>query len=1505
MGRILGLDLGTNSIGWAIVEADINAEGQVVKYHSICDSGVRIFPEGVTDLGKKEEKSNNAKRREFRQKRRQFYRKRLRKIKLLEILIEKNMCPLSLEELKKWKYYHKNTTDDKREFPNSPEFNEWLKLNPYELRSRALKEDLTLEELGRILYHFIQRRGFVSSRKVQGADTGALYKGKDDKVGISETQERMENKLLGEYLYSIIPEKGEPYKQYRDEDGKILRARSRYTLRDMYIEELYHIWQRQAKHLKLNDKKVIHKKTRILNGALTSKRNAQKIKSLEVKYGKENIKIDNNVISSFNEVPLFRYLAGEIWMEDGSILHKNTHESVLFWQRPLRSQKNLLGKCRYEHNITYVKGKKIETGKSPCYISHPEFELFRAYQLINNIEYGTKQKLDSEQRNLVLELLNSKKSNFKFKDIPKKLKLTSERFNYDDDFSVPCNKTIANIKPLFDLDTWNENYCDIWHCFHFYDDNEKLFKKLIKDYACKCKSVEDIKKIHLSADYGSLSLKAIRNINPFLAKGYSLSLAVILGGVKNVFGQEKWDLSSKEHDLIENTIKHFMKEKNAEGELIEKIKIFLSSGYKELDFGFAQNDKRFKKLYHPSVDLKSRVGELIEKLPEIPNLRNPLVQRALSETRHVVNALIKSYGKMDIIKVEMGRDLKNNSKIRQEMSYKINDNRKRNDAAREKLSEFGLAHTRQNVRKYLLFKEIEEHQSPVVCPYTGKTIRINDVLGTGNLFQIEHIVPYSISLDDSFGNITLCESNFNREKGEKTPYEFYKINSDTSLWGGASSWDNIERRALSLLPYNKAKRFTSKKQLDQENFISRQLNDMRYISREAKNLLMEICDNVQILPGKLTADLRRLWGLNNVLQPAENITDAKLNIDVSKDYKIPHWAIVREDGSFVSVHKKQNDKPIVSRGYCIFPGQISKGIFKSSSSHDLAAEDKVNGKYWCKIAVNTTPTFYRYYNERPKGSSRTIVVKGRVYNEKFSYENIAANITAKDKPNGKYWANFDVLKVNFIDKERPKPKKGQLAVWGKIENGFFNSYYYSCPTDHADADIWAVLDLDIGDITLTRVLADKPNVNSNQILLSGSTDEDGAWISEENPDQSYATDLSRGKYWAVFDAYMEEMEFFTIENEEPKANKNEKLIEGSIWIDKQGEVRFDPKKNREDQRHHAIDALAIACTERSFLQKLSTYNALLEERKRGKKIERPEFDAPWEKFRVDVQKSADKILVSYFKNNRAFDSGKKFVTKNGKKHLVQISSVRGQLHKETVFGKRTAPDGQTAYHVRKSITSLASKTHVDKVVDKSIRKLIETHLEEEYGIDISQKYTVPNNAFYKDGQYAIKLPNKNGEEVPVTKVRMREKLGNVKKIKSNINQYADLQNNHHVMIYKDQNGDLKESIVSFWDVTQRAKRREPIFQLPNDGTEIVTTMEINDMFLIGLPEYIDMKDESLLSKYLYRVQKLSSNFYTFRHHLASTLNNSDEELCIWSMRAWIANNPKKVNIGLKGKILND
>ena len=139
MAKILGLDLGTNSIGWALIDDKLN---------KILGIGSRIFPMGVENLGDGDgEISKNASRTGARGVRRQFFRRRLRKKVLLKALSENNMCPIDANDFEDWK--------KTKLFP-SEKLATWFALNPYELRQKALHEKLSLEEIGRIFYHLIQ-----------------------------------------------------------------------------------------------------------------------------------------------------------------------------------------------------------------------------------------------------------------------------------------------------------------------------------------------------------------------------------------------------------------------------------------------------------------------------------------------------------------------------------------------------------------------------------------------------------------------------------------------------------------------------------------------------------------------------------------------------------------------------------------------------------------------------------------------------------------------------------------------------------------------------------------------------------------------------------------------------------------------------------------------------------------------------------------------------------------------------------------------------------------------------------------------------------------------------------------------------------------------------------------------------------------------------------------------------------------------------------------------------
>ncbi|HOQ05823.1 MAG TPA: type II CRISPR RNA-guided endonuclease Cas9 [Anaerohalosphaeraceae bacterium] len=249
-----------------------------------------------------------------------------------------------------------------------------------------------------------------------------------------------------------------------------------------------------------------------------------------------------------------------------------------------------------------------------------------------------------------------------------------------------------------------------------------------------------------------------------------------------------------------------------------------------------------------------RPVQTADQLPFPEDLRNPIVNRALWEVRKVVNALVRVYGKPQKIKLEMARELKGTKREREEIQLRQRQNEEENKKAREELMRMGiLSPSRDDIIKYKLWQECGQ-----VCPYTGRPISQNALFGPHPEFQVEHILPYSRTLDDSFMNKTLCAVDENRRKGDRTPYEFY---------GETEQFEQILHR-IAKLPYPKRRRFWQK-EVELDNFIQRQLNDTRYISRKAEEYLRVLGCTVQGTRGQVTAELRHQWGLNSILDDSE------------------------------------------------------------------------------------------------------------------------------------------------------------------------------------------------------------------------------------------------------------------------------------------------------------------------------------------------------------------------------------------------------------------------------------------------------------------------------------------------------------------------------------------------------------------------------------------------------------------------------------------------------------
>ncbi|MDO8125900.1 MAG: type II CRISPR RNA-guided endonuclease Cas9 [Candidatus Brocadiales bacterium] len=360
-----------------------------------------------------------------------------------------------------------------------------------------------------------------------------------------------------------------------------------------------------------------------------------------------------------------------------------------------------------------------------------------------------------------------------------------------------------------------------------------------------------------------------------------------------IFGEERWKgFTQEERDQIVEDVHSIEDEKvlarrgkNAWGLDDDMAKKFgdlnLEDGYCRLS---RQAIARLLPLMEKGKSYMTAVTEVygerpaqeaVDSLPPIveafPNLRNPAVIRVLTELRKVVNNIIRKHGKPEVIRVELARDLKKNRKEREGIWKKNRQNEKAREEAVEKiLREMpgfpikGLA-----IEKVLLAEECDWH-----CPYTGKSISMNALLGPHPQFDIEHTIPFGRCLDNSFYNKTLCCVNENRNvKGNRTPFEAYGSNPE--------KWDEILQRVKNFKGTAKdvkLERFELQGKALEDllfDFENRKLTDTAYASRlameylgllyGAQNGLVDGRRIVQAGRGQVTSYLRGVWKLNKIL----------------------------------------------------------------------------------------------------------------------------------------------------------------------------------------------------------------------------------------------------------------------------------------------------------------------------------------------------------------------------------------------------------------------------------------------------------------------------------------------------------------------------------------------------------------------------------------------------------------------------------------------------------------
>ena len=842
MSKTLGLDLGTNSIGWAIVERNDTE-------YTLKDRGVTIFQEGVA-RGKESEKPAVQDRTAARALRRHYFRRRMRKIELLKVLIRHGLSPsLTDEQLVQWR--------TKKVYPVSEEFIRWQRTddnedkNPYHDRHRALTEvlDLRLQSdryaLGRALYHLGQRRGFLSNRREE-AEESESGKVKKDIATLSADMEAAGCRYLGEYFYRL----------YRDKQ----RIRTRYTSREEHC------------------------------------------------------------LKEFEAIVEKQQLPDE--------LRKALHRAI-FYQRDLKSQKGLVGRCTFEKR------------KSRCPVSHPRFEEFRMLSFVNNIRIQSPddaepRSLRPEEREKIAPLfLRKSKPQFDFEEIAKRIAgkgqyvckgdrtTAAYSFNFSRSATVSGCPVAAELKAIFG-EEWLQELCarytlgagksreqilnDVWHALFFFKDEELLRAWAQEKLQLTGEQAEAFAAIRLPRDYAALSLNAINKILPYLRSGYRYDEAVFMANLRSVLPAEVWADETKRHEIetdvaaiIEDFPLNPLNRNTTKEQCIEDY----------LRGSWAVDNRHIERLYHPSMIETYPAAQPDARgvwqlgSPRTSAVRNPMAMRALFRLRILINRLLRE-GKIDRttkINIEFARGL-NDANRRKAIEQYQRKREAENKKYAEEIREEGIEPAEEDILKYRLW--VEQNRQ---CLYTGRNIGLHDFLGASPSYDIEHTLPRSRGGDNSQMNKTLCENRFNREiKRAKLPSELAnhaEIMARVEALGWPEKIDSLQRQVEGQRRKSKGaqtkeakdeaiqKRHLAQMELDYwrgkyerfvmdgipEGFSNRQGVDIGIVGKYARLYLKTVFERIYTVKGSTTSDFRKMWGLQEEFEKKERVNHVHHCID--------------------------------------------------------------------------------------------------------------------------------------------------------------------------------------------------------------------------------------------------------------------------------------------------------------------------------------------------------------------------------------------------------------------------------------------------------------------------------------------------------------------------------------------------------------------------------------------------------------------------------------------------
>jgi CRISPR-associated endonuclease Csn1 len=1012
MKTILGLDLGTNSIGWALVECNTEArDGKIL------GMGSRIIPmtQDVLDKfsGGKPTETQTAARTGSRGVRRLRERHLLRRERLHRVLNILGFLPEHYADLIDFEKHFgqftndaepklpwRKTSDGAVEFIFQSSFNEMLadfrqaqplllhknkKGEPakipydwtiYYLRKKALSRKIEKAELAWLILNFNQKRGYYQLRgEEEEENPNKSVEFHSLKIVDVIADEKPNSK--GDIWYSLLLENGWVYRRSSktplfdwkdkvrdfivttdlDDNGNVKTDKEggeKRSFRSPGKEDWTLLMKKTEADIKKSQQTV---GTYIYDTLLqnpSQKIRGKLVRTIERKYYRDELKQILKKQKEFHpelqDGELYNDCVRELYKHNEAhqlVLSKSdfTHlflDDIIFYQRPLRSQKSLVGNCALEYRIYRKDGVEIKDYLKVISKSNPYYQEFRIWQWLSNLSIYRK---DSDA-NVTAEFLNSSEeyeSLFEFlnerKEIEqeplikyllerkgfrgKSLNTESEkyRWNFVEDKKYPCNDTHYQIaRRMEKIDNLPHEFltCEIeqelWHIIYSVTDKIE-FEKALKRFANrhqldKTSFVEAFRKFPpFKSEYGAYSEKAIKKLLPLMRLGKYWEWEAIDPDVRKRIDK----LLTGEYDA---TIPERVREK--------VVNLTEESHFQGLPLWLAQYVVYGRHSEAGVVGKWNSVNDLNIWLNEFRqhSLRNPIVEQVVAETMRVVRDIWMRYGNgasgfFDEIHIELGREMKNTADERKRMNENITENENTNLRIKALLMELKEDEKIENVRPYSpmqqdilkLYEEFALQNDDAIdveiakisrmaqptkaelqryklyleqrcrSPYTGQIIPLSKLFTKE--YEIEHIIPRSRYFDDSFNNKIICEAAVNGLKDNSLGFEFIKNchgqKVETGFGRTVTIFTEEEYKKFVQDHYGKYRVKRNNLLLEEipDEMIKRQMNDTRYISKFISSVLSNIVrENVgddgmnskNVVPcnGKITAELRQDWGLNDV-----------------------------------------------------------------------------------------------------------------------------------------------------------------------------------------------------------------------------------------------------------------------------------------------------------------------------------------------------------------------------------------------------------------------------------------------------------------------------------------------------------------------------------------------------------------------------------------------------------------------------------------------------------------